>query len=524
MGLILLALLVPAALAAQVQFLTFPSSVDSGNQPYALYLPENFNPAQKYSLLVSLHTEDSNQRLNVRQVLGPPNRLGRPDHADPRFIIAFPYARGSMGYRGVAEQDVYDMIAAIERQYPVDPDRVYLTGASMGGGGALWLAATHPDRWAAVAVLCPAVIPGTDEIAPNLSNLPVRFYHGEQDTIVPAASSREWQRRLLDIGVPVSYIEYPTLRHNAWDLAYRPGAAFDWLAQFRRNRSPAHVRLVSASYRYSAAYGVQIDGLTPGVLSEVDVRREGSRVVVQTKNVDGFTVALSQPATSAVIDGAALRVHAQSSLDVVKTPQGWRPGHYTASGKHAGAEGPVSEILSGRPIYVYGSLGTRTADELEERRKIAQKAAVWSTARFRIELAPIVKPDSEVTDADLADSDIVALGTAATNSVLARVAPQLPLALDAGAADYGLLYIAPLGKHYVVVASGLPWWTGADDAGRHPYAFEPEPLALLHTFGDYILFKGSLARVVAEGRFDRNWKLPADAAARIAATGTVVIR
>jgi pimeloyl-ACP methyl ester carboxylesterase len=523
-GLILLLLLVPAALLGQVRFLTFPSTIDSTDQPYAIYLPENFNPAQKYSLLVSLHTEDSNHRLNLRQVMGPPNRLGRPEHADPRFIIAFPYARGSMGYRGIAEQDVYDMIAAVERQYPVDPDRVYLTGASMGGGGALWLAATHPDRWAAVAVLCPATIPGTEELAPNLSNLPVRFYHGEQDTIVPAASSRDWQRRLLDIGVPMSYIEYPTLRHNAWDLAYRPGAAFDWLAQFRRNRSPAHVRFVSASYRYPAAYGVRIDGLTPGTPAQIDVQREGSRVVVETRNVDGFTVSLTQPATSASIDGATLRVRAMSSLSMVKTPNGWRPGHYTASGKHAGAEGPISEILAGRPIYVYGSLGTRTAAELDDRRKTAQTAATWSTARFRLDFAPVVKADSEVTDTDLASSDLVLLGTAATNSVLTRVAPQLPLALDPGAADYGLLYIAPVGNHYAMVSSGLPWWTGADDAGRHPYAFEPEPLALLYTFGDYILFKGSLAHIVSEGRFDRNWRLPADAAARMSATGTVVIR
>src|ERR1035438_1803097 len=107
------------------------------------------------------------------------------------------------------------MIDAIEHRFPVDPDRVYLTGASMGGGGALWLALTHPDRWAAVAPVCAAPLPGSEDLAPNLADVPVRFYHGEQDAIVPAQSSRAWQRRLLDIGVPVSYVEFPTLRHNA---------------------------------------------------------------------------------------------------------------------------------------------------------------------------------------------------------------------------------------------------------------------------------------------------------------------
>jgi len=538
-------LLVPFALFAQPQFLTFPSSVDGTQQPYAIYRPDNFNPAQKYSLLVSLHTEDSNHRLNLRQVIGPVNRLGRPEQTDARFILAFPYARGSMGYQGIAEQDVYDMIADIERRYPIDADRVYLTGASMGGGGALWLALTHPDRWAAVAPLCPATVPGSQDLAANLADLPVRFYHGEQDTIVPAESSRAWQRRLLDIGVPVSYVEYPSLRHNVWDLAYKPGALFDWLSEFRRNRFPGRVRFVSRSYRYAAAYWVRIDGLTPGTLAEIDAQRKEANVTVATKNVDGFTLTLDQvgqadqsagpsrispakrppqPPLSITIDGAApLRVRPSSSLSFVKTSNGWRPGRYQPTGKRPGSEGPIFEAVAGRPIFVYGTQGIRTATELEERRKLAQAAANWSSLRTRVDFAPPVRADSEVTDAELANSDLVLLGTAATNSVLARVAGGFPLALDPGAADYGLLFIAPLGKHYALVSSGLPWWTGADGANREVYGFAAEPLALLRTFGDYILFRGSLAHVVAEGRFDRDWKVPAVADMR-AATGTVAIR
>jgi len=37
------------------------------------------------------------------------------------------------------------------------------------------------------------------------------------------------------------------------------------------------------------------------------------------------------------------------------------------------------------------------------------------------------------------------------------------------------------------------------------------------------LFRGSVTQVVAEGRFDGNWKLPDGAAARVRATGTVTI-
>jgi hypothetical protein len=74
------------------------------------------------------------------------------------------------------------------------------------------------------------------------------------------------------------------------------------------------------------------------------------------------------------------------------------------------------------------------------------------------------------------------------------------------------------------VSSGLPWWTGADDVNRGGYRFAPGQYRLLSTFGDYILFKGSLANVLAEGRFDRNGKVPPDAAAKLEAAGTVTLR
>ncbi len=153
----------------------------------------------------------------------------------------------------------------------------------------------------------------------------------------------------------------------------------------------------------------------------------------------------------------------------------------------------------------------------------AQSAAKWSTEHEHLALKLAVKADSEVTSADMDSADLVLFGTAETNSVIARLAPVLPLALSAAAPDYGLLFIAPVGKHYVLVSSGLPWWTGADERNRGGDRFAPAQYRLLSTFGDFILFEGSVAHVVAEGRFDRNWKVPPEAAARMAISGTVTV-
>lgn len=532
----------PKPVRTGAQLARFHSDVDDSDQPYALYVPKSLaevSPAsgKKYPLVVFLHAEDSNHRLGLRMLFGPAPRLGGegdtedmryfPPVRDVDYLAAAPLARGTMGYQGIAERDVYDMLADIEKRFPVDPDRVYLTGVSMGGSGALWLALTRPDVWAAVAPVCPQPLPDAEELAGNALDLPVRLFHGEQDPLVPVASTRNWQRRLMEHGVPAEYVEYPGIRHNAWDLVYRNGAIFDWFTTMRRNRFPEHVHFTTQWYRHDAAYWVRLEGLTPGTPATIDAAWKGQDLAIQTQNIDGFTVTLG-PAHTAVgnvtIDGAALRVRYAPALSFVRVDGKWRQGKYTPVAKRPGAEGPISEAVSGRQIYVYGSGGARTDETLEARKGVAETAAAWSTTRSRLSLVLPVKADTAVTAADLDSANLVLFGTAETNSVIARLRDKLPLSLSAAAADYGLLFIAPVGKHYALVNSGLPWWTGAEEVGRAGDPLAPDQYRLLRSFGDYVLFKGSLKNVVAQGHFDRNWKLPADAAAKMSATGTVTVR
>jgi len=511
------------------QLATYHSLVDDSEQPYALYVPPSYSPAKKWPLVITLHEEDSNHRLNLRRVFGAPVRVNAPDSENMRyfpavpdygFLVAAPFARGSMGYEGIAERDVYDVLADVKRRFPVDEDRVYLTGISTGGIGALRLVLTRPDVWAAVAVLCPGPAGGVEEMAGNASSVPVRLYHGDLDPIVAPETSRAWHRRLLDAGVPVSYLEYPNVRHNVWDEAYRDGAVFEWFAQHKRNADPERVKLKTRSYRYGSAYWVRVDGMTPGVLASIDASRTPGELRVSTQNVDAFTV--MRPAAHVVIDGAAVTVKAGVALSFVKSPGGWRQGQYVAAGKHPGLEGPIAEAVYGRQIYVYGTLGSDA--DVEARRKVAETAAHWSTVRQKVAFAPRVVADTMVSAADLEEADLVVFGSAETNSVLARFGARLPLALSSAAADWGLVFVAPLGKHYVVVSSGLPWWTGTEEVRRGGDAHAPPMYRLLTTFGDYVLFKGSLGNVVAEGRFDPNWRVPAEAAAKMIVTGTVAVR
>ena len=538
-----------AALAAGQATVTFHSSIDGSEQPYALYAPKSLDAARRYPLVVSLHEEESNHVANLKHIFGVPTRYGEtglqtlttlPTLRDVGFLVACPFARGTMGYQGIAEQDVYDVLADVKRRYPVDEDRVYLTGASMGGGGALWLALTRPDIWAAVAPVCPDPFPGTNELASNALNLPIRFFHGEQDPAVPAEVSRQWQRRLLTLGSPVEYIEFPGVRHNAWDFAYRNGAIFEWFGQFHRNRDPDHVRFTATSARYRAAYWVRLDGVPSNAAASIDAVRTAGGVRIQTQNVDGFTLSpwqggiapLAQrparinrevrsndfPESTAVksltVDGTPMRLKPGAPLHFTRTSKGWAQ---TPGVEDAAVRGPILEAVNGRQIYVYG------VDD-PQGRKDAERAAAWSNSRVRINLTLPVKSDKEITDEDLASADLILFGNRQTNRLIARFGASFPLELDPGAADYGLLFVAPIGKRLALVSSGRSWWSGADESSRGGYRYAPAQYRLLSTFGDYILFKGGLAQVLAEGRFDTSGKVPPEAAGALKAAGTVTVR
>jgi hypothetical protein len=193
--------------------------------------------------------------------------------------------------------------------------------------------------------------------------------------------------------------------------------------------------------------------------------------------------------------------------------------------KRPGAEGPIADALAARHIYVYGTRGASDDDEVQRRRAIAQQAAEWSTPRLRLMLTFRVLADHEVTASDLQNANLVLFGTKETNSLVAKYADRLPISLNAGAADYGMVYVYPVNGRYVVVQSGLPWWTRFDQATLEyqlPYLNTPQHA--LMTFGDYFIFRGGLENIAAAGRFDRDWKLPADDARRLRALGAIEVR
>jgi len=128
---------------------SIPSSTDGTQQPCYLILPEGFEPnGIPLPLLVSLHTWSG----NVEQ-----RDVSMEREADQRgWIYLWPHFRGPNSTSEAcgsekAQQDILDAADWVCRRYPVDPRRIYLTGASGGGHMAMLMAGRYPQRWTAVS-------------------------------------------------------------------------------------------------------------------------------------------------------------------------------------------------------------------------------------------------------------------------------------------------------------------------------------------------------------------------------------
>jgi hypothetical protein len=258
-----------------------------------------------------------------------------------------------------------------------------------------------------------------------------------------------------------------------------------------------------------------LDKLTPGALASVDATVNAGTAVVTTGALDGFTLDLKEKIASVTIDGSVVRLRPGTPLSFRRTAKGWVAGRALSgpNDKKPGLEGPISDAISYRHFYVHG----------ESNREVAQQAADWSSRRSRLTVDFKVVSDLAVPP-EANKENLVVFGLRETNSVIRRYADRLPLHLNPGAADYGLVYVYPVEGRYLVISSGLPWWTRLDQAKRPGLPSTAPPFRALTSFGDYILFRGGLDQVIAEGRFDNNWRLPADAAERLRASGAVEVR
>jgi len=124
-----------------------------------------------------------------------------------------------------------EILDRVAKDYPADSRRLYITGLSMGGYGTWDVIQRLPAKFAAAIPVCGG---GDSAGAPVFKDLPIWAFHGDADSAVPVARSRDMVAALKACGSTVKYTEYPGVGHNCWTQTYANSEVLKWLFSQRR--------------------------------------------------------------------------------------------------------------------------------------------------------------------------------------------------------------------------------------------------------------------------------------------------
>ncbi len=424
----------------------FWSTLDDTVQTYWVTLPENYDPARRYPLVVSLHGQGLFRPFQ-----------GSAYRSEHNLVIA-PHGRGGMDYKWVAEPDILAVVAAAQRLFPVDPERIFCAGHSMGGSGAWQLATRYPDLFAAIVPCCgntdvrvwadlwrwrtPEESPqaevreflrhdtGAVDYAENLLNLGVVAFQGEADPIVDRRHGEAMAAALRAAGHPNFKFHFLPLVSHGFSVDTDQA-----LAGFTRQAKPAHVVYRTAWLKYDGAAWARVRGLERRLrFARIEGWADPARnaLTVKTENLTALQLdPAATPLSGAVrrieIDGREAAFTVERPLYFVKTAGGWSqttppPQNTFPPQKSRELEGPFEHAFMSRFLLVRPTAQTPTG--LAAAAACDGFADLW---KQRFGKSPRVLADQEVSDEDIADSHLVVFGGPADNQWAARVADRLPV-------------------------------------------------------------------------------------------------
>ncbi len=212
--------------------------------PYRLFVPKGYDVKNKYPLVLWLHGAVGRGTDNLKQISGgnayAASFFSKEENQSrfPSFVLA-PQCPDNKLWRKESSIDPSDelriaieILDALQKEFSLDPDRIYVSGQSMGGAGTWSLLAASPQRFAAAIPLCG---PADTSTAAAIAKIPVWIFHGAADQNVPIGASRRMVAALRIAGGQPKFTEYPGVGHNVWEKAFADPNLAAWLFTQKRN-------------------------------------------------------------------------------------------------------------------------------------------------------------------------------------------------------------------------------------------------------------------------------------------------
>ncbi|MCP5120158.1 MAG: hypothetical protein GY953_55890, partial [bacterium] len=200
--------------------------------PYRLMKPLDVKPGQRYPLIVSLHGAGGVGNDNVSNLRQWNGVMAAPEWRNkyPCFVLVPQSLPGAMWGPKPSRPElanlylkdmlplIFEVILQLQEEFPIDANRVYALGSSMGGSGTWNIIAAAPEKFAAAIPVCGGRFPEAQ--ADRLVNIPIWAFHGDADRTVPVDRTRDAFAKLKQLGGNIKYTELRGVGHAAWVPAF----------------------------------------------------------------------------------------------------------------------------------------------------------------------------------------------------------------------------------------------------------------------------------------------------------------
>ena len=444
---------------------TFVSEIDGSVQYYAVS-PQlaGGNAQEKPALFFSVHgagVEAINQ--------------ARAYKSKEEGVLVAPTNRRPRGFNWEdwGRLDALEVLGIAKKQFAVDPQRIYLTGHSMGGHGTWFLGATYAGQWAAIApcagyptlmgygsadgpipssgrnpeenLLLQASNPSNViELNWNYNSGGVYIFHGDDDRTVSVNFARQMHELLSKSSKDICYYEYPGGSHWFGDESVDWKPIFDY---FKWHYIPKLTDVLSINFT-TANPAISSIHSWVSVLQQKEALKYSRVKLTRTKDlkaITGTTENISLLSFSLeglqngdllkiTLDGTELQYNVASDvLYLRRAESGWKEDKAPGDEKNASRNGTFKEPFNHRMVYVYGTSGSKEENAWAFN-KARYDAESWY---YRGNGAVDVIADKDFNPANYPDRGIILIGNAATNSAWKTLLRDCPIEVTNGKIQVG---------------------------------------------------------------------------------------
>lgn len=527
---------------------TFISHIDGSLQYYAV-APQASSHSGNSALFLSVHGAGV-------EAIGQARAYQSKDWGN--LVAATNRRPRGFNWEDWGRLDALEVFQLAKERFKPDPQRIYLTGHSMGGHGTWFLGATYPDKWAAIApcagyptlkgygsadglipdssnnpieqmLLCSSNQSDVIKLASNYNPLGVYIFHGDADRTVSVSYARQMRGILGGFHADMSYYEYPGGSHWFGDHSVDWKPIFNFFQWHSRPVDTAVNTIdfmtaspgISSSYYWAAVQQQQHSLQYSRII--LNRNRAANTIIGTTENVRLLKLDLKDFAAGTqvkiVLDSLApvlyTTVNATDSLYLLKENEKWtlttKPDLYQ-KGPHR--YGTFKDAFNNHMIFVYGTAGTKEENEWAIN-KARYDAETWY---YRGNGAVDIVADKDFSLAKYKDRGVILYGNKTTNRAWNVLLGDCPIQVErnkiiAGSRrwmgdDLSAYFVWPIRSSAVasvgvISGSGIK---GMNAANANQYFAGASGFPDFMIYGLKMLQAGA-SEVKLAGFYDHNWKL-----------------